>query len=520
VCVVFSHLLAAAKEKDSNQNQTTFLSFKTTFFLTMRRDHMHRTIRQALCIVSWHTCTDAIVVEYSLLPTTISLFIMCSEEGLIEDERLLDLELKYPLKRAQVNAVMGSHCNATATASPQKQSDALLLLGGRRHDASAAASTSSRTKYLLFVFTTLALVVPYCKEMILGELGRADALTNAAYIHHGRPDLVTVDAGPNPKRIAPFDPTDKFSFVHISKCAGSTWISLFKEVLKLNICPEKEAGVEESVSYQQQYTCRDANYTLISLRSPRHHVWSQFTMCKYSRWGKRVTRKSDDFPRSGDKYEDDKVDFDSWLAHFTVNNTHYYNCYHPANFQSRALTSDRRDVHSGRRGLNPNMTLAMNTYKDLDFVALVEFVHESQCMLYHRLGDKAPPAAISYLSKSCHCEKQHEDHRTKDTVHIQHHSMGKRSNLRDLPPSTLSKVANLTSADSIIYVNALKNFMDEMAWLESNDALGRRVVCDNVLKKWEPELAYLDSERAVYNIVISSALYVAGAVRDEVIFRT
>jgi len=27
---------------------------------------------------------------------------------------------------------------------------------------------------------------------------------------------------------------------------------------------------------------------------------------------------------------------------------------------------------------------------------------------------------------------------------------------------------------------------------ESDDALGRRVVCDNVLKKWEPELAYLD----------------------------
>jgi len=70
--------------------------------------------------------------------------------------------------------------------------------------------------------------------------------------------------------------------------------------------------------------------------------------------------------------------------------------------------------------------------------------------------------------------------------------MGKRSNLRDLPPSTLSKVANLTSADSVIYVNALKNFMDEVAWLESDDALGRRVVCDNVLKKWEPELAYLD----------------------------
>jgi hypothetical protein len=215
-------------------------------------------------------------------------------------------------------------------------------------------------------------------------------------------------------------------------------------------------------------------------------------MCKYSPWGKKVTdSKRFPFPRSGDKYEDNEVDFDSWINHFTVNSTHYYNCYHPANFQSRALTSDNSYVGSGRGGFNPNITLAMNTYKDLDFVALVEFVHESQCILYYRLGDKAPPAAISYLSKSCHCEKQYEEC-LKNEIHIRHHDMAKRSNLRDLPPPTLSKVANLTSADSIIYVNALKNFMTEMAWLESDDALGRRVVCDDVLKKWEPELAYLD----------------------------
>ena len=37
--------------------------------------------------------------------------------------------------------------------------------------------------------------------------------------------------------------------------------------------------------------------------------------------------------------------------------------------------------------------------------------------------------------------------------------------------------------------------MDEISWLESEDALGRRIVCDDVLNKWEPELAYLDSGR-------------------------
>ena len=315
------------------------------------------------------------------------------------------------------------------------------------------------------------------------------------------PDLVDedADAGPLPKRIANLDPANKFSFVHISKCAGSTWISLFTTFLKLNICPEHQTGPEHSVFYQRHFRCKDADYTLISLRSPRHHVWSQFTMCKYSPWGVSVTK---DFPMSGEEREDDEADFDSWLFHFVSmgnETTNYYNCYHPANFQTRALTSKQKYVHGGRGGFDPNITLAMNTYNNLDFVALVEFVHESQCMLYYRLGDKAPPAASSYLNKSCHCEKKRGDkaHKEngKDHVHIQHHNMGKRSNLRDLPPATLSNVANLTSADSFIYVNALKHFMIEMAWLESDNALGRRVVCDDVLKKWEPELAYLEAGR-------------------------
>lgn len=221
-------------------------------------------------------------------------------------------------------------------------------------------------------------------------------------------------------------------------------------------------------------------------------------MCKYSVWGVNTTRDYTDFPRSGEESEDDEADFDSWLDHFVSmgNKTHnHYNCYHPANFQTRSLTSNNRKVHSGIGGFNPNMTLAMNTYKGLDFVALVEFVHESQCMLYYRLGNNAPPVVKSYLNQSCHCKK-HENHQKNGngngTVHVQHNNKGKRSNLRDLPRATLSKVANLTSADSFIYVNALKQFMNEMAWLESNDALGRRVVCDDALEKWERELAYLD----------------------------
>ncbi len=66
------------------------------------------------------------------------------------------------------------------------------------------------------------------------------------------------------------------------------------------------------------------------------------------------------------------------------------------------------------------------------------------------------------------------------------------STLRNLPPATLSKVEYLTSADVQIYTTALRNFIGEMAWLESDAALGRRVICPDVLERWEPELAYLD----------------------------
>ena len=356
---------------------------------------------------------------------------------------------------------------------------------------------SSTKKNLFLLFTTIAIMF-----LLRGLDTDNDILINTNIQHHihvQSADAIIVEIKPHSNRIAPLDPHNKFSFVHISKCAGATWIRLLKEFLNLkNVCPGSEAGPEHSVSYQQQYKCKDADYTLISLRSPRHHVWSQFTMCKYSQWGQRVTRNYTDFPRSGEGYQDDQVDFDSWLSHFVAmrNETNnHYNCYHPANFQSRALTTTRKKLHDGSGGVAPNLTLAMNTYNKLDFVALVEFVHESQCMLNYRLGDEAPPAALSYLSDSCHCEKQQDDHPNKQNIHVQHHSHGKRSKLRDLPVATLSKVANLTSADALVYVQALQNFMDEMAWLESDAVLGRRVVCDGALEKWEMELAYLDDGR-------------------------
>lgn len=227
------------------------------------------------------------------------------------------------------------------------------------------------------------------------------------------------------------------------------------------------------------------------MRSPRHHVWSLFSECKYSPWGLRRTRNLA-FPSSGNTSQSDEIDFDMWLDRFVPvgpEGGDYYNCYHPANFQSRALASRAH----GPRGVEedpvkPDVNLATETYWNFDFVALVEFFHESQCLFYYRLGSSAPARATSYLEYNCQCHHRVEK---DNTEHVTHHELGHRSVLRDLPPYTLSKVEELTEIDTKIYITALWEFMVEIAWLESESALGRRVLCNSSLKKMESELAYL-----------------------------
>jgi len=283
--------------------------------------------------------------------------------------------------------------------------------------------------------------------------------------------------------------TRKFSFVHISKCAGSTWINTLGQ--QFDVCPQAEAGPEHSVWYQRMMACPNANYLLTSLRSPRHHVWSLFTECKYDTWGRKVTNHTG-FPRGGNDTKSDEIDFDLWLDHFLpmgLNKRDMYECYHPANYQSRALTSRSKKPHGiGMDKFEPNITDALRTYSELDFVGITEFIPESLCLFYYRLGTTAPVVVRSFINDNCHCKN---DNRKQDIIHVVHHELGHRSMLRDLPQDTLSKVDQLTVIDSELYIIALRNFMAEIAWLESSSELGRRVLCYDKLKRLEPELSYI-----------------------------
>ncbi len=283
-----------------------------------------------------------------------------------------------------------------------------------------------------------------------------------------------------------------FSYVHISKCSGSTWVTLLKQ-LNLDVFPIHRAGQEEfSVQFQRNKLGTSAAYHSTTLRSPRHHVLSMFLHCKYFNIAKHR------FQWNGT----DETDFKAWLDYHLPMGPHnrdMHECdFHPANYQSRHLTSSARRPHGLEGGdpFDPDIRAALRTYWDLDFVSLTEFVHESRCLLYYRLKSNTTTEALAYLDNNCRCDAHtHEGATTtaKDNVHVSHHSGSHRLNVRDLPMETLSKVHELTRIDVDIYNIALRHFMKEIAWLESNAALGRRVLCDDVLKLLEPELSYLPS---------------------------
>jgi hypothetical protein len=320
------------------------------------------------------------------------------------------------------------------------------------------------------------------------------------------------------RRTEPLDKSKVFSFVHISKCAGASLIlELQKYLSKEQVFPRRKRGAEFSVHAQNQLI-QSKHYNLTSLKSPRHHVFSLFMECKHDKWGRKVTNGTD-FPRSGSSIADDEHDFQIWLNHFvntiysysgrsfdlSLSETNDFNCYHPANYQSRALTSTNKVPHhidfklDGKPIFEPNVTDAIQTYWDHDWVAISEFYSESKCLLLYRMSKGSTHTSTDsmtkeYLDYRCSCNDENKipsSLANVQDVKVFHHQGGRRSTLSDLPPDMLSKIEALTRVDMEVYTVALLQFLREIAWLESESELGRRVLCQSALDKFEHELSYL-----------------------------
>ena len=323
------------------------------------------------------------------------------------------------------------------------------------------------------------------------------------------------------KRCRPMDIAKSFSFVHVAKCAGASLIHELAELLP-HFRPRIEGGVdvEHPVAYQRKHL--PGYYILTTMKSPRHHVWSMFTECKYSAFGKSVTEGTN-FPRSGDSPESDVKDFRKWLRHFAKEwpyaTDDCFWCYDPNNFQSHHFTSNRESQHCFPESPSPDRELANQTYWNLDWVGLADLYHESKCLLFHRIlsstttestqqqqqqqqqqqrlqdgvlegsnvvvVDKSLQKMRAYVDEECTCP------RTKfSDVTITHHARGHRSDLRDLPQDILETVEEMSRVDAEMYRMALDQMLKEVVWME-NLEVERRVLCDDVLHKLEPKLEYL-----------------------------
>eukprot|EP00588_Corethron_pennatum_P033402 CAMPEP_0194349282 /NCGR_PEP_ID=MMETSP0171-20130528/107002_1 /TAXON_ID=218684 /ORGANISM="Corethron pennatum, Strain L29A3" /LENGTH=264 /DNA_ID=CAMNT_0039116713 /DNA_START=81 /DNA_END=872 /DNA_ORIENTATION=+ len=263
------------------------------------------------------------------------------------------------------------------------------------------------------------------------------------------------------------DVSKKFSFVHISKCAGAAFVKELGQLVERRY-PTAPTGAEYSVRWQKANYHSD--YNLISLRSPRHHVWSLFTQCKYgSNGGKKLRGTS--FPNTGSKPVHDLQDFGNWLEHFTKGGEYKhtrddYGCYHPTNIQSRWFVSEETHPQhikktNGREyvSFEPDLDAVTDAYWKEDYVALADFYHESKCLLLTRLRPPGGPG-WKYLRNECRCPPSSPSRKKK----VQHHEKGHRSVLRDLPSDVLSKIGALTAVDAGLYRMALRQFLTEVAW--------------------------------------------------------
>jgi len=308
-------------------------------------------------------------------------------------------------------------------------------------------------------------------------------------------------------RCQKLDMHHKFSFIHIAKNSGASWIHELGIVLPYKVpkdSPFPEAGaralyphVREGYEYSKHWHFKEfpgANH-LTCLRSPRHHMWSMFTFLKYGDWGKKVT-KDTDFPRHNKNIT---VDFELWLDNYIYQDKkkNLGRSYKPTNFQANYLVGNFTDRPDFSEMPLPNLGQATEDYWDLDWVGLTEFFSESKCLLFYRLRrgwrEKIPQAKKqqldSYLENKCYCNGTDAANDKSTDVHRSHNNKGSRNTLRHLPTRILDKIDNLTSVDRPLYAVALKQFLKEIVWLESQ--MNQRILCDHTLARNEAELTYL-----------------------------
>ena len=323
------------------------------------------------------------------------------------------------------------------------------------------------------------------------------------------------------QKLLPLNLNNSYSFLHISKCGGVSWFQELRKLLpkdKLYLSYPDGHPAEHGLYYQNNLMTWRYNetdyYKLVTFRSPRLHVYSQFRHCSFSDWGHMTTvRNGNGFPRDD---EDVMTNFHRWLDHFinittksnNITSLDSFGCYHPVNLQSRFLTTNSVRPFIPTMDMNyfrdywmpyPNYTEVEHNLHAFDWVGLTDFFHESKCILYHRLvkGDHGimnetiTTMITKYLDSTCTCSSSSSNSSAvlEQDVKFEHTTTYKRDSMLEVSDEIVNKIDALTFIDQDLYRAALGKFIDDIISLEFE--IGRCVICDTVLETASLELAYL-----------------------------
>jgi hypothetical protein len=284
------------------------------------------------------------------------------------------------------------------------------------------------------------------------------------------------------------DNKKEFAWVHISKAGGTNLAKIIRKNTRMGIFPKNKSGSywEQGLNFNIAQTGGRQILTMVR-GSPRQHLWAMYGECRYDSWGIRVTSNTS-FPRDDSLSEG----FVKWIDHFCedpngtrTDSSGRYHCYHPSNYQTRALTSANPSPHGIERDpMHPNLEQALHgIVHSVAWFGVTEFFDASMCLFLGSLSPTTNTIQLQIASR-CRCDaatppayKSHTAHKSSDFAPVV--SLGETHQ---------ECIEKLTSVDRQMAAQAVKLFFKRVIQYEAR--LGRRVLCDSVLQKQQPVMRF------------------------------
>jgi len=288
--------------------------------------------------------------------------------------------------------------------------------------------------------------------------------------------------------VSVLDNRKEFAWVHISKAGGINMESIIRKNTMMGIFPKDKSGSYWEQGLNSMIATTNGRQILTMVRgSPRQHLWAMYGECRYDSWGGRVTNNTS-FPRQGSASEG----FVKWIDHFCedLNGTRTdssgrYHCYHPSNYQTRALTSAYSAHGIEHDPMRPNLERALHgLIHSVAWFGVTEFFSASVCLF---LGSLSPTtdAVQLHIAEKCRC-----DVATSPRAYYSHtgHKSSDYTPVMSLSEKHQNCMEKLTNVDRKMSAHAVKLFFQRIIQYEAR--LGRRVLCDSTLQKQQPIMRF------------------------------